>query len=57
MTYDYKCDKCSTTQSVERSMSEQEVLPICTACQNHMTRVWSAVPVKFNATGFYSTGG
>jgi putative FmdB family regulatory protein len=57
VTYDYKCDKCNTTHSVERSMAEQEVLPICTSCQNNMTRVWSAVPVKFNADGFYSTGG
>lgn len=57
MTYDYKCDKCGATQSVERSMAAPEVLPICTACQSHMIRVWSAPPVKFNADGFYSTGG
>jgi putative FmdB family regulatory protein len=55
MTYDYKCDGCNTTHSVERAMSEAEVLPICTSCQKNMTRVWAVGGVSFNGSGFYST--
>jgi len=55
MTYDYKCEVCNTTQSVERAMSEAEVLPICTGCQSHMTRVWAIGGVTFSGPGFYST--
>jgi predicted nucleic acid-binding Zn ribbon protein len=38
-------------------MSEAEVIPICEICKEDMKRVYYAAPVKFNGTGFYSTGG
>jgi predicted nucleic acid-binding Zn ribbon protein len=38
-------------------MSEAEVIPICETCKEDMKRVYYAAPVKFNGTGFYSTGG
>jgi putative FmdB family regulatory protein len=53
-TYDYKCEACGGTQEVERSFGDNTE-PIC--CQATMSRVWSAPAVKFNGTGFYSTGG
>ena len=53
-TYDYKCDKCGGQQEIDRSFGDSTE-PIC--CQTTMTRVWSAPAVKFNGTGFYSTGG
>lgn len=53
-TYDYKCDKCKITIEFERGFGEDRE-PTC--CQATMSRVYSAPAVKFNGTGFYSTGG
>ena len=52
--YDYKCNECGGTQEIERSFGDSTE-PIC--CQITMTRVWSAPAIKFNGSGFYSTGG
>lgn len=52
--YDYKCNECGGTQEVDRSFGDNTE-PIC--CQTTMTRIWSAPAIKFNGTGFYSTGG
>jgi predicted nucleic acid-binding Zn ribbon protein len=43
--------------TIERGMTEDEVVPICDNCDTEMKRVYHAPPVKFNGTGFYSTGG
>ena len=56
-TYEYLCPLGNETESVERSMTEEEVVPICKSCNVEMKRVYYAPPVKFNGTGFYSTGG
>ena len=55
MTYDYECVKCKNTYTIERSMYDTEVMPICVGCRESMTRVWSSPSVVFNAPGFYST--
>jgi putative FmdB family regulatory protein len=52
-TYEYKCRVCSVTQTVERSIHAESQSPLC--CSELMNRVFEAPPVKFNATGFYST--
>ena len=39
------------------TMTDDEIIPYCDICNNLMTRVYSAPPVKFNGSGFYSTGG
>jgi hypothetical protein len=44
-------------QGRARGMTEDEIIPYCDTCNQPMSRVYSAPPVKFNATGFYSTGG
>jgi predicted nucleic acid-binding Zn ribbon protein len=36
---------------------QDTALPPCPTCGETMSRVWSAPAVKFNGTGFYSTGG
>lgn len=56
-TYEYKCDVDNQEVSVQRHMSEAEVIPTCEICKEDMKRVYYAAPVKFNGTGFYSTGG
>lgn len=53
--YDYKCNACGATQEIEKPMGSDWV-PVC-CNEGTMERIWVAVPVKFNGTGFYSTGG
>lgn len=55
MIYDYKCDDCATSYEVERSMYDESVAPMCTACGKSMTRVWGVGSIRFEGTGFYST--
>ena len=50
--FDFKCKHCTTVMEVN-----ENIAPACNTCGNTMERVWSAVAVKFNGTGFYSTGG
>ena len=55
--YEYKCKQDGSTVIITRGMTEQEIVPYCDECNEPMTRVFTAAPVKFNADGFYSTGG
>lgn len=52
--YDFKCSVCGGLQEIEKPMGSDWV-PTC--CEQSMSQVYSAVGVKFNAPGFYSTGG
>jgi predicted nucleic acid-binding Zn ribbon protein len=56
-SYEYKCEIDSSTITISRGMTEQEIVPYCDSCNEPMVRVYSAPPVKFNGSGFYSTGG
>ena len=56
-SYEYKCDTDDCWITVYRGMTEPEVIPDCDTCSSPMKRVYTAPPVKFNGTGFYSTGG
>lgn len=56
-TYEYKCNNDSELVLVTRGMTEDEIIPYCDTCNEPMVRVYTAAPVKFNGTGFYSTGG
>ena len=38
-------------------MTDDEIIPYCDTCNEPMTRVYNPAPVKFNGSGFYSTGG
>lgn len=50
--YDFKCMQC--TEIIE---TEENIPPACSTCGGTMQRLWTAPAVKFNGTGFYSTGG
>jgi putative FmdB family regulatory protein len=52
-TYEYKCPVCQVNYIVERSITSDEILPMCD-CGQQMNRVWNATPTVFKATGFYS---
>ena len=56
-SYEYKCNNDSEVVIVTRGMTEDEIIPYCDTCNEPMARVYTAAPVKFNGTGFYSTGG
>ena len=56
-SYEYKCSTDLTTVTISRGMTEDEIIPYCDTCNQPMGRVYNAAPVKFNGTGFYSTGG
>lgn len=56
-SYDYKCDNDSEVVTIIRGMTEDEIIPYCDKCNEPMSRLYSAPPVKFNGSGFYSTGG
>lgn len=50
--YDFKCLTCLLV--VEK---QDTALPPCPTCGETMARIWSVPGIKFNASGFYSTGG
>ena len=56
-TYEYKCSTDDSITTVTRGMTEDEIIPYCDSCNEPMARVYNAPPVKFNGSGFYSTGG
>ena len=56
-SYEYKCNADDESVIISRGMTEDEIIPYCDVCNEPMLRVYSAPPVKFNGTGFYSTGG
>jgi putative FmdB family regulatory protein len=56
-TYEYKCPVDDETVIVNRGMTEPEGIYYCPLCSGEVNRVYNAAPVKFNGTGFYSTGG
>ena len=56
-SYEYRCVKDSSTQTIQRGMTSDEIIPLCDTCNQPMERVYSVPGVKFNAGGFYSTGG
>lgn len=56
-TYEYRCKQDQSMLEMNRPVDERDTPLACPVCGENMTRQISAVPVKFNATGFYSTGG
>ena len=56
-TYEYLCPFGNELVSIERGMTDEEVIPTCDNCNAEMKRVYYSAPVKFNGSGFYSTGG
>ena len=56
-SYEYKCDSDSSVVTITRGMTDEEIIPYCDECNQPMSRLYSAPPVKFNGSGFYSTGG
>ena len=56
-TYEYECPGEGEKIIITRGMTEPEGEYFCATCGDRLQRIYTAAPVKFNGTGFYSTGG
>jgi putative FmdB family regulatory protein len=52
--YEYQCEECATRFDVRRSFSD-ETPARCPRCEGQARRLFAAVPVIFNGSGFYVT--
>lgn len=55
-TYEYRCGKCQALYVLSSSVDERNNEVKC-VCGSEAQRVYNVPAVKFNGTGFYSTGG
>ena len=53
MIYEYRCNTCNLVSSVERSVYDDENIPLC--CGDLASRVYAPPAVTFKGNGFYST--
>lgn len=56
-TYEYECPGDGERIIIMRPMDEEPREYLCTVCTGVLRRVYTTPAVKFNAPGFYSTGG
>lgn len=54
-SYEYACINCDIQVTKERSISAPEPEYMCETCGYKLSRVYSAVAVTFNGSGFYKT--
>lgn len=52
--YEYKCTDCSTQFELRHGFDTETELP-CPKCKGKTRRVFSAVPIIFKGSGFYTT--
>ena len=53
-TYSYRCTACSTAFDIQQAFTD-DALTECPTCQGRLRKVFSAVGVTFNGSGFYRT--
>lgn len=53
-TYSYRCTECGVAFDVQQSFSDDS-LTVCEACGGKLRKLFSAVGVTFNGSGFYRT--
>jgi putative FmdB family regulatory protein len=53
-TYSYRCTECSTAFDIQQAFTDDS-LTECPTCQGKLRKVFSAVGVTFNGSGFYRT--
>ena len=52
--YEYKCNDCSTKFELRCGFDDEPEVP-CPRCRSRVRRIFSAVPVIFKGSGFYTT--
>ena len=55
--YEYICKDCNATEEHYRKVDDRDNFPNCQHCGNVTARTITPTPIKFNGSGFYSTGG
>jgi putative FmdB family regulatory protein len=53
-TYSYKCTECGTAFDIQQSFTDDS-LTICPNCEGKLRKVFNAIGVTFNGSGFYRT--
>lgn len=53
-TYSYRCTQCENAFDIQQSMSDAS-LTVCPSCSGQLRKVFGAVGVTFNGSGFYRT--
>ena len=53
-TYSYRCTECDTAFDIQQSFSE-DALTECPSCGGKLRKLFNAVGVTFNGSGFYRT--
>lgn len=51
-TYSYKCTECGTAFDIQQSFTDDS-LTVCPNCEGKLRKVFNAVGVTFNGSGFY----
>ena len=54
-TYQFRCGRCGTQVESRREFEDDSPAPICGDCCQSMEKVYSATPIHFKGSGFYST--
>ena len=53
-TYSYRCTQCGNAFDIQQKFTDDS-LTECPSCQGALRKVFSAVGVTFNGSGFYRT--
>lgn len=54
--YEYRCNKCMSHQELQRTVDERDDEVSC-PCGHTSSRIYNTPTIRFNGSGFYSTGG
>ena len=53
-TYSYRCTECGEAFDIQQAFTDDS-LTVCPACGGRLRKLFSAVGVTFNGSGFYRT--
>ncbi|MBM7505491.1 FmdB family zinc ribbon protein [Agromyces aurantiacus] len=53
-TYSYRCTECGDAFDIQQAFTDDS-LTVCPACGGRLRKLFSAVGVTFNGSGFYRT--
>jgi putative FmdB family regulatory protein len=53
-TYSYKCTECGTAFDIQQAFTDDS-LTVCPNCGGKLRKIFAAVGVTFNGSGFYRT--
>jgi len=51
-TYSYKCTQCGTAFDIQQAFTDNS-LTVCPNCSGKLRKVFTAIGVSFNGSGFY----